>query len=133
MSPGMELFCALYERIEKKHSDRITSGSIARIEKPYPFIHLGDVQELSDFQVKGGSFGQASVAISVWHNNSREQGVLDSLLFDLRQCARQIEYTDSYGWGISGVSVEKLRDTTTSQPLMRGILNLEYRYYRRTK
>lgn len=131
MNPGMELFGALLVALQSAYTDRVFDTFLPPEQTPYPFIFLNDPYEIEDFRMKGSYFGQTSISIDVWHNDPTQRGTVDSLLFDVRQICRSIDRTKNYSWRLSSCTLEYLPDTTTSQPLYRGILSLEFKHYRR--
>lgn len=131
MNPGQELFGALLVALRKAYPGMVYDSFLPPEETPYPFIYLNGTYEIEDFRMKGAYFGQTSISIDVWHNDPTQRGTVDSLLFAVRQICRRIDQTKTYSWCLSSCTLEYLPDTTTSQPLYRGILTLTYKHYRR--
>lgn len=133
MTPGMELFAALLCALKKTYPDQTFDTFLPPDDTPYPFIYLNNPYEIEDFRMKGAYFGQTAISIDVWHNDPTQRGTVDSLLFSVRQICRALDRTKTYSWCLSSCSLEYLSDATTSQPLYRGILSLEFKHYRRKK
>lgn len=131
MNPGQELFGALLVALRKAYPGMVYDSFLPPEETPYPFIYLNGTYEIEDFRMKGAYFGQTAISIDVWHNDPTQRGTVDSLLFAVRQICRRIDQTKTYSWCLSSCTLEYLPDTTTSQPLYRGILTLTYKHYRR--
>lgn len=132
MSPQQELFSQFRVALEKAFPGRVYDGDLPPEGTPYPFIYIGTTQDSTSYQVKGGFFGKVNIAIHVWTNNVRARGDLSSLLFAIRRIGRSVDFTSSYGWCMSGSDEDILPDnTTTSEPLMHGILNFEFKYWRK--
>ncbi|MFR7639843.1 MAG: hypothetical protein ACLUYS_09415 [Allobaculum sp.] len=131
MNPGQELFGALLVALRKAYPGMVYDSFLPPEETPYPFIYLNGTYEIEDFRMKGVYFGQTAISIDVWHNDPTQRGTVDSLLFSVRQIARALDRTDNYNWCLSACTLEYMPDYTTSQPLYKGILSLEFKHYRR--
>lgn len=131
MSPQQELFGAFRVELEKALPGRVFDGDLPPEGTPYPFVFVGNTQDSESFYIKGAFFGRVTIAIHVWTNNVRARGDLSSVLFAIRRLGHQIEATKNYGWCMSGADENILPDNTTSEPLMHGIINFEYKYWRK--
>lgn len=131
MNPGQELFGALLVALRKAYPGMVYDSFLPPEETPYPFIYLNGTYEIEDFRMKGVYFGQTAISIDVWHNDPTQRGTVDSLLFSVRQIARALDRIDNYNWCLSACTLEYMPDYTTSQPLYKGILSLEFKHYRR--
>ena len=131
MNPGQELFGALLVALRQAYPGMVYDSFLPPEETPYPFIYLNGTYEIEDFRMKGAYFGQTAISIDVWHNDPTQRGTVDSLLFSVRQIFRALDRTDNYNWCLSACTLEYMPDYTTSQPLYKGILSLEFKHYRR--
>lgn len=129
MDPQQELYTALLTRLIQAYPGQIYDGDMPPEGTPYPFIYLGDTQQLADLQVKGAIFGRVAVDIHLWHDNPRKRGDLSLLLFRVKQLARSIGYTDSYGWCLAASDDSIRPDTSTGQVLMHAVLSLEFKHF----
>lgn len=130
LSPQQELFSALRVELEKTLPGRVYDGQMPPEGTEYPFVFLGNTTEKEGFYIKGAFFGVATIAVHVWTNNVRARGDLSSVLFAIRRLGHKVEETKNYGWCVSGADEDIVPDNTTSEPLMHGIVNLEYKYWR---
>ncbi|EOS60906.1 DUF3168 domain-containing protein [Dubosiella newyorkensis] len=131
MSPQQELFSQFRVALEKAFPGMVFDGDLPPEDTPYPFIYIGNTQDSASYQVKGGFFGRVNITIHAWTNNIRARGDFSSLLFGIRRIAQSIDASPSYGWCMSGGNEDILPDDTTSEPLMHGLVNCEYKYWRK--
>lgn len=130
MNAQQELFTALLLRLRSVYKDKVFDGTLPPENTPYPFIYLGNTEDLDSFMTKSALFGKVKIYVHVWSNNPKKRGDLSAMLFDIARTARGIETTKNYGWCLSGKSEEIMPDTTTNEPLMHGILTFEYKNWR---
>lgn len=132
MSPAQELYSGMLVKLRDSFPGKVWDGDLIVPEgTPYPFIQMGNTQDLSEFGVKGGFFGKASLDIHVWHNDPRKRGDFSSLMFSIRRLAAQLSATPGYGWCLSGSDEQVIPDNTTKEPLMHGVLSFEFKYWRK--
>lgn len=127
MDPQQELFTELLVRLRKIDACKTYDGALPPEGTAYPFIYLGNLQQV-DREAKYEIFGNVYVTIDVWHDNPEERGTLSSVMLEIKNICRRITHTHNFAWNIRGVSQEILPDTTTKQPLMHGILSVEYSF-----
>lgn len=126
MDPQQELFTKIKLELEKKGYS-VYDGALPPLETPYPFIYLGDMQQIDDAN-KSAVFGNVYQTIHVWHNNYKQRGTVSSMLLDIKQVCRSIEKTNNFEWIILNVNQRIISDTTTKTPLLHGILELEFKF-----
>lgn len=126
MDPQQELFTQIKLELEKKGYS-VYDGALPPLETPYPFIYLGDMQQIDDAN-KSAVFGNVYQTIHVWHNNYKQRGTVSSMLLDIKQICRMIEKTNNFEWIILNVNQRIISDTTTKTPLLHGILELEFKF-----
>lgn len=126
MDPQQELFSKIKIELENKGYD-VYDGALPDENTPYPFIYLGDMQQIDDAN-KSAVFGNVYQAIHVWHNNYNQRGTVSSMLLDIKQVCRMIDKTNNFEWMILNINQRIISDTTTKTPLLHGILELEFKF-----
>lgn len=126
MDPQQELFSKIKIELENKGYD-VYDGALPDENTPYPFIYLGDMQQIDDAN-KSAVFGNVYPTIHVWHNNYKQRGTVSSMLLDIKQVCRMIEKTNNFEWLIVNVNQRIISDTTTKTPLLHGVLELEFKF-----
>lgn len=130
MNPSQELYTELLVRLKNAYKDKVFDGLLPPEGTPYPFVFLGNTQEISNFSIKGTTFGRTQIVVHVWHNKPTKRGDLSSLMFDIERIGRSIDKTENFGWCMSSRKEEVMPDNTTNEPLMHGIVTLEFKNYR---
>ncbi len=126
MDPQQELFTALRGAIKKLGYD-VYDGFLPSKSTPYPFVYLADNQMLDDRAYKNAVLGDITQTVHVWHNNVRQRGTVSNMLFEIKKVACKITETTSYSWNLTGIDQRILNDDTTDEPLMHGLLTLDYK------
>ena len=126
MDPQQELFSKIKIELENKGYD-VYDGALPDENTPYPFIYLGDMQQIDDAN-KSAVFGNVYPTIHVWHNKYKQRGTVSSILLDIKQVCRMIEKTNNFEWLIVNVNQRIISDTTTKTPLLHGVLELEFKF-----
>lgn len=129
-NPLQQLYTALLVKLNKAYPGMVYDGWMPPADTPYPFIFLGDVSENADLGKKITPFGRATIAVHAWHNDFRKRGDLSTLMMKIRMMARNIE-TEHYGWCLSGCEERYVKDTTTKDALLHGVLYISYKYWRK--
>ena len=91
----------------------------------YPFVYLGNSNQ-SDNSTKAGNIGTVSQMIHVWHNDVQKRGTVSDMLFNIKNICRNIE--NKYPVILSGITQEILPDNTTKQPLLHGVLTVNFKF-----
>lgn len=126
MDPQQELFTVLKIELEKKGYD-VYDGFLPPKDTPYPFIYLADSQQIDDPN-KSAVFGNVYQTIHVWHNSPKQRGTVSRILLDIKNTARRIDKTNNFSWFVRNIDQRILADTTTSTPLMHGVLEMEFKF-----
>lgn len=124
MDPQQELFTELLLKIKELGYD-VYDGFLPPEGTPYPFVYLADVRQ-SDHANKTAVFGNVYPTIHVWSNNPKRRGEVSKLLLDIKTVCRKIEHTSNFAWMLTNINQRILADNTTKQPLLHGILEVEY-------
>ena len=96
-------------------------------ETPYPFVYLADVHQ-TDIANKSAIFGNVYPTIHVWSNNPKRRGEVSKILLDIKTACRKIEHTANFAWMLTNIDQRILADNTTKQPLLHGVLEVEYKF-----
>ena len=127
MDPQQELFTALLVALRKKYPDCTYDGYLPPEGTPYPFIYVGDSQQI-DQQNKMTIFGTVSQTVHVYSNTPRNRGTVSGMLLHIKETTRAIGQTKNFRWEVSDVNQQILPDNTTSEPLLHGVLELQFRF-----
>ncbi|MDD3362647.1 MAG: hypothetical protein PHW34_13340 [Hespellia sp.] len=126
MDPQQELFTELLLKIKEKGYD-VYDGALPPEGTPYPFVYLGDSQQLDDAN-KSAVLGNVYQTIHVWHNNPKQRGTVSAILLDIKLICRKIEHTVSFAWYVRNMNQRIIPDNTTKTPLLHGVLEVEEKF-----
>ena len=126
MDPQQELFSTLLTELKKLEYD-VYDGFLPPKNTPYPFVYLADSTQI-DEENKTAIFGIVSQTIHVWHNSPKQRGTVSKILLDAKIMCRKLEKTDNFSWFVRDVNQRILSDDTTKQPLLHGILSVEFSF-----
>ena len=136
MDSQQEVFSAMLVAL-KKHFEDTSIGVYDTFLPPegtaYPFVYLADSQLVDDYGNKTMILGSIYQTIHVWHDNARKRGTVSSILNDIKQVTRSLDRTKNYALTIASIDQRILPDTSTSTPLLHGILEIEFRITGGTK
>lgn len=136
MDSQQEVFSAMLVAL-KKHFEDTSIGVYDTFLPPegtaYPFVYLADSQLVDDYGNKTMILGSIYQTIHVLHDNARKRGTVSSILNDIKQVARSLDRTKNYALTIASIDQRILPDTSTSTPLLHGILEIEFRITGGTK
>lgn len=124
--PQQELFTELLIRIRNKGYD-VYDTFLPPEGTLYPFVYLADSQQTDDAN-KSAVLGTVHQTIHVWHNNPRQRGTVSGMLLDIKTVCRQLEHSRNFAWHVRNMEQRILPDTTTKQPLLHGVLEIEFRF-----
>lgn len=124
MDPQQELFTELLVQLRKKGYD-VYYTFLPPKDTPYPFIFIADNQQV-DAPNKTAVFGNVYQTIHVWHNNPKQRGMVSEMLLNIKQVCYSLKHTANFAWNVRNIEQRILSDTTTTQPLLHGILNVEF-------
>ena len=124
MDPQQELFTELLVQLRKKGYD-VYDTFLPPKDTPYPFIFIAVNQQV-DAPNKTAVFGNVYQTIHVWHNNPKQRGMVSEMLLNIKQVCYSLKHTANFAWNVRNIEQRILSDTTTTQPLLHGILNVEF-------
>ncbi len=129
MDAQQELFSTLLVQLKEQFKEKgvgVYDGFLPQEGTTYPFVYLADSQFVDSYDNKTMIRGRVYQTINVWHNSCRERGTISDLLQQIKDISRRIQNTKNYCWRIRHIEQRILSDNTTSEPLMHGVLELEY-------
>lgn len=130
MDSQQELFSALLVKLKKELESKgvnVYDTFLPSEETPYPYVYVGNSQLIDDYGNKTMILGSITQVVDVWHNNPRKRGELSEIMMIVKNVARQINRTNNFAFQIKDINQRILPDTSTSEPLMHGVLELDFR------
>lgn len=124
MDVQQAVFTQLKVDIESLGYD-VYDGELPPKDTPYPFVYLGNSNQ-SDNSTKAGNIGTVSQMIHVWHNDVQKRGTVSAMLADIKDVCRELER--KYPVILSGITQDILPDNTTTQPLLHGVLTVNFKF-----
>lgn len=124
--PQQELFSELVVALRAQGHD-VYDGYLPPEGTPYPFVYLADSQQIDDAN-KSAVFGGVYQTIHVWHDNPGQRGTVSAILLGIKDVCRGIGHTENFSWHLKDASQRILADYTTKQPLLHGVLDVEFRF-----
>lgn len=126
MDPQQELFAELLTKLREWGYD-VYDGALPPENTPYPFVYLADSQQIDEAN-KTAVFGSVYQTIHIWHNEPKQRGTVSTMLLRIKDICRKIEHTKNFAWYVANVNQRIVTDTTTKEPLMHGLLDVEFRF-----
>lgn len=126
MDPQQELFTKLLLDIRAKGYD-VYDGYLPPENTPYPFVYLADSQLIDDAN-KSAVFGNVHQTMHVYSNTPKNRGTVSAILLSMKSVCRKIEHTTNFEWHVKNINQRILPDTTTKEPLLHGILEVEFKF-----
>ena len=123
MDAQQELFTAIKLALEAK-GYAVYDGALPPESTPYPFIYLGDFQQL-DTERKNAVTGTVYPVIHVWHNQYTQRGTVSQMLLDIKTVCRTLQRTPNFAWLIRNVNTRIFADNTTKKPLLHGVVEAD--------
>lgn len=130
MDSQQELFSALLVKLKKELESKgvgVYDTFLPSEGTPYPYVYIGNSQLVDDYGNKTMILGSITQVVDVWHNNPRKRGELSEIMMIVKNVARQINRTNNFAFQIKDINQRILPDTSTSEPLMHGVLELDFR------
>lgn len=122
MDEQQTLFTYLVETLSKSYD--VYDGMLPPEGAAYPFIYIGENQYMDDLY-KGSVGATITQTIHVYHNNVRKRGTMSKIIADIKAVCREME--ESAGWLLTSCSAQILPDSTTSEPLLHGVIDVTFR------
>lgn len=130
MDSQQELFSTLLVQLKKELKSKGVSvyDTFLPCEgTPYPYVYIGSSQLVDDYGNKTMILGNITQVVDVWHNNPRKRGELSEIMQTIKKVARKINHTNNFAFMIQNIDQRILPDTSTSTPLLHGVLELDFR------
>lgn len=128
MDPQQELFTAIrLICVNLFGEDNVYDEQLPPDGTPYPFVYIAD-SELTDQPNKGAIFGTVTQTVHVWHNNPRQRGTVSNMMLEIKRAAHRLRRTGNFAWDFRSTNQRIITDTTTAQPLLHGVLELEFHF-----
>lgn len=124
--PQQELFTRVKLDLEALNF-AVYDGFLPPDGTPYPFVYLGNCQQTDDAN-KSAVFGNVFLTIHVWSNTPKNRGTVSQMLLAIKTVCRKIEHTANFAWHVSNVNQQILPDTTTTTPLLHGVVEIEFKF-----
>ena len=124
MDVQQAVFTQLKVDIESLGYD-VYDGELPPEGTTYPFVYLGNSNQ-SDNSTKAGNIGTVSQMIHIWHNDVQKRGTVSAMLADIKDVCRGLER--KYPVILSGMTQDILPDNTTTQPLLQGVLTVNFKF-----
>lgn len=126
MDPQQELFSELLVQLRETEYD-VYDSMLPSEGTQYPFLYLADNHQ-TDTTTKSAVIGRVYQTIHVWHNNPRQRGAVSGMLLAAKQVCRKLKHTENFSWALRNADQQIRPDNTTKQPLLHGILEVEYEF-----
>lgn len=126
IDPQQELFSKLLTSLKAKGLD-VYDGYLPPEGTPYPFVYLGECQQTDDTN-KSAVFGNVYMTIHVWHDNPKQRGNVSMMLAEIKSTCRRIGKTQHFSWHVQNITQRIMSDTTTKQPLLHGIVEVDFKF-----
>ena len=126
MDPQQELFTKLLTEIKALGYD-VYDDFLPPDGTPYPFVYLADSQQIDEAN-KTAVFGSVHQTIHIWCDNPKRRGMVSKMLLAIKNACRKLKHTDNFAWDVRKVNQRILPDKTTKQPLLHGLLEIEFSF-----
>lgn len=128
MDPQQELYTALRVQLEKLYPGRVYDGYLPPEGTPYPFVYLADSILTEDSGFKNAVIGRVSQTIHFYDKNPANRGSFSSEILRAKQIIHRLRETRTFSWDLTGTQQRILADNTGKQPLLHGVLDVDFRF-----
>lgn len=126
--PQQELYGRLLVLLRQEFgTDMVFDGYLPPEGTPYPFVYLSGTHQVDDLGNKMQTLGMIYQTIDVWMDDPHKRGTLSQTMNRCISIARNLKHTKTYAWRMTGCDQQIMTDTTTSTPLMHGIIDITFR------
>lgn len=123
MEPQQALFTSVRKKLLESYPDSVYDGAIPGPDTPYPFIYLGEFNQ-ADRETKSVVIGYIPVTIHTWHCRPDQRGTVSAMNLAVKTVLRKVIHKD-YAFHARNVQSRIIPDSTTSTPLLHGIVEAE--------
>lgn len=123
-SPQQQIFDAVYaisERLGYATFDYLPPES-----QSYPFVFIGG-QTDQNARTKSGTYGLVQQTVTIFHDYKKRRELTD-MRNKLEHEFRLLKRTENFYVSCRNISGQTLIDTSTGQPLLQGIIEVEFRF-----
>ncbi len=125
MDAQQELFTSLKLAIEETGLT-VYEGNLPPNKATFPFVLMADTSQSDRITKSRDAFlGRVTQNIHVWHNQSTKRGSFSKILDDIKTSCRNLEWENGR-FTMKSLDLKILADNSTSEPLMHGIITVEY-------
>lgn len=125
MEPQQELFTYLRRVFIEEFGECVYDGYLPPEGTQYPFIFLGDTQQIDDYAYKSEILANSYQTITVWMDSPMRRGTLSAMLSEVKKLCRRATNTGTYSWAIRNIDQRISEDVTTG--CIRGDLDVEFK------
>jgi hypothetical protein len=93
----------------------------------YPFVFVGE-QFDSDLRTKTSIYGNVVQTVHVYHSH-RKRGELTTMMNNLKTGFRKLKRTENFYIACKSIEGQTLPDNSTSEPLLHGIIEVEFQFH----
>lgn len=128
-SPQQEFFSVLMSRLRNLYD--VYDGILPSKDAKYPFVYMSDAEEGTDQEYKDAISASIYQRVHVWGDDLDARGDISAMLAMIHIVARNITETKSYTFKQCNVSTQMIKDKSTAQPLIHGIVEINVTAFRR--
>lgn len=125
--PQQELYTAMFQAMTQAGL-RVYAGAIPGPETPYPFVYLGETQQVDDTWLKDSVIGTVYLTANIWDSSARHRGDVSRIAAKIRELSYHLTRTENFTWMPDSLNLRIMDDTTTDQPLLHGVADVGMRY-----
>ncbi|WP_077301579.1 hypothetical protein [Virgibacillus pantothenticus] len=125
-SPQLQLFNHIFNRSLALGYSTIDYSPVKNKGLTYPFVYVGERVSEDIINNKQVITGRLLQTVHVWayaHNRS----LFDEMMFRLQNEFRKITRLPNYYLKLEGLNANDMYDNTTSDDLLHGVIEVEYR------
>ena len=93
----------------------------------YPFVYIGE-QFDQDLRTKDKVYGDVQQTIHIYHTHRKRRELTD-MINTLKREFRMLKKVDIYPVVCRNITGQTLLDNTSGEPLLHGIIEVEFRFY----
>jgi hypothetical protein len=123
-SPQQQIFDAVYSISERL--GYATFDYLPPKQQAYPFVYVGE-QTDQNARTKSGVYGLVQQTVIIYHDYKKRRELTD-MRNELEREFRLLKHTDNFYVSCRNVTGQTLIDNSTGQPLLQGIIEVEFRF-----
>lgn len=123
-SPQQQIFDAVFKASLKL--GYATFDYLPADKVGYPFVYIGERFD-QDRKTKQHLYGDVQQRIHIYHDYKKRRELTD-MMDKLKTEIRRIKHTENFYITVKGLNSQTLLDTTTSNTLLHGILEVDFTF-----